>query len=327
MVSPARQEAFKILMRVEDGAYASTLLLNTDGKPEDRRLTQEIVLGVLRNYRLLDHYLEIISGRDLQRFDPEVTYALRIGAYQLLYLDRIPPSAAVNESVKLVKLCRKASASGLVNAVLRKLASGRQRLFEVVVEPALRYSHPDWLYRSWVEHWGDEWAEALAAANNETPPVMFRFNPLHPEVERGRKALEGFYTGSKLLPTACRLLEDAPKDTLNALIAEGICYIQDEASQLVASLVGAMPGETVLDLCAAPGGKTAALAAYMQNSGRLIATELHLSRAKTLAATLCRMHAVADVVCCDATAPALAIDFDRILVDAPCSGTGTLRRN
>lgn len=326
MVSPARHKALQILMRVQEGAYASILLLNTGlEKPEDRRLTHEIVLGVLRNYRLLDHYLTVVSGRKLDNFDREVVYALRIGAYQILYLSRIPPSAAVNESVKLVKLYRKTSASGLVNAVLRKLVACKQEL--QVVHPALKYSHPDWLYRSWVEQWGEQWAEALAAANNQTPAVMFRFNPLHPEVEQGRRALQGLYTSSKLLPTAYKLVEDSAKEVLNNLASAGICYIQDEASQFVASLVGAMPGETVLDICAAPGGKTTALAAYMQNRGRLIAAELHPARAKTLAETLSKMRAVAEVVCCDATALALNLDFDRILVDAPCSGTGTLRHH
>lgn len=328
MVSSARQEAYRILMRVEEGAYASTLLAGTKLiRPEERRLAQEIVLGVLRNYRLIDHHLATVSARDLERLDVEVRQVLRIGAYQLLYLSRIPPSAVVNESVKLVKFCRKASASGLVNAVLRRLAEYRDSLSEPA-EPALRYSHPDWLYANWVDSWGAKWVEALVAANNETPPVTFRFNSLHPEVESGRKVLEGLYEAGSLRPQACKLLETSPREPLLSLASQGICYIQDEASQFIAALLGARPGEDVLDLCAAPGGKTTALAAETNNSGRLIACELHPARAKLLAETARRMRAKVEVVCCDAVLELpFNMSFDRILVDAPCSGTGTLRRN
>ncbi|MCS6886423.1 MAG: 16S rRNA (cytosine(967)-C(5))-methyltransferase RsmB [Acidobacteriota bacterium] len=329
-VSPARRLALEILRQIEKGARASSALANLRAdKPVDRRLATELVMGVLRNYRLLDYLIERFSTKKVDKFDAEVRLALRLGTYQLFCLDKVPEAAAVNESVNLTKLHCK-SAAGLVNAILRKLSENKTHLAKDIIKlaPPIKYSHPDWLYERWQRFWGKE-AEAIAAANNQTPQVTFRFNLLHPEVEQAMKTLEGLYEPGRLLSSACRLLPDAQRELLDSFVSKGACYIQDEASQFVAELVDARPGQTVLDLCAAPGGKTTLLAARMCNVGRLIACESDRSRFEILAAAVRRMQAKVELYCCDATAelPFEGIFFDRILVDAPCSGTGTLARN
>ncbi|MBI4851801.1 MAG: 16S rRNA (cytosine(967)-C(5))-methyltransferase RsmB [Acidobacteria bacterium] len=346
-VSPARLVVFEILRRVSlEDAFATNLLTSTltqNLSSLDRSLAQEIVLGILRHQRYIDFLLAKISSCNLAKLDLEVLLSLRIGFYQLLYLTRIPTHAIVNDSVNLVKLNKKASASGLVNAVLRKIANSvnlkklpkieNPTSLDTYQQIALVNSHPDWLVKRWIERYGVDWTKSLAEANNKTPLVYFRVNSLKTSksslldkfTEVGLKA-----DNSSLLKDAFLLISDSNHKLLD-FASQGLIHIQDLASQLVVQLVEAKAGMKVFDVCAAPGGKTTAIAAQMGNQGLIIAGDLHLNRVKLIKETANRLGAkIILPICYDARAN-LPIDskclFDRVLIDAPCSGTGTLRHN
>ena len=403
-VSPARAAAFEILLRTEStGAYASELLHSsrwTKLSPADHGLLTELVMGVLRWRSLLDTRIAEHSAQPLPKLDLEVLTALRLGAYQLLFLDRIPTHAAVNESVELVKQARKRSATGMVNAVLRKVGRGN-------APGADDFSaHPQWLVERWTRTYGAEVARKICDYGNSAPKQTIRISTLQSNVgtaalgcprdegpvDKGigkdidRRTLVGQPRAAvptravvdgqseAAVPTLAsvdgqpearaRIIDSHPSKTakggapsslesgnLDQLGAAGIrvepgkllataltvtsgditqtkafrerrLIIQDEASQLVALLVG--KSKTILDCCAAPGGKTRIMAEQNPDSV-VVAMELHPHRA-----VLLRRLVPADnvrVIAADARQIPLANKFDRVLVDAPCSGTGTLARN
>jgi 16S rRNA (cytosine967-C5)-methyltransferase len=306
---------------------------------EDRALAQEIVLGVLRWQRALDYFIELETGRAAERFDLPVLIALRIGLYQIRYLDRVPRRAAVNESVNLVKRARVASAAGLVNAVLRKAAS---RLHETpgqnVADPleraSVELSHPLWMLERWQAAFGEEETRRLALANNSPAPTAFRVNTLRTSVDEalGYLKLEGVTARESDIAPGAFVIVEGPSAIVNRAARQGLIYVQDEASQLVSILLDVEPGHRVLDLCAAPGSKSSHIAALAEDKAWIVSCDLHHHRLATLIAT-CRRLGInsIDALALDATralpfseyAPA----FDRVLVDAPCSGTGTLRGN
>ncbi len=297
MVSPARAAAFEILRLVERGGYAADLLYSRTASLDSRDagLAAEIVLGSLRFRGQLDFLIGHLSGRPAASLDPEVRIALRMAIHQIRHLDRVPAHAAVSESVELVKRARKRSAAPLVNAVLRK--ANREAM--AWPDRAVELSHPAWLLDRWERQYGCETADKIARANLVTPETYVRV-PQRPLAD----AFE-----PTELPSCYRVTAGRP---------EGL-RIQDIGSQSIVPLLDLRPGQSFLDLCAAPGNKTAQA---LESGVRAVACDIHLSR-------LVDMKALgAELVALDGTQPLPFRDrFERILVDAPCSGTGTLGRN
>lgn len=341
-VSPARKIAFEILLQVDAGQAFATDLLQARQvsalSERDRGLATEIVMGVLRWRGEIDHRLQKLSGKSPKSLDGEVSTALRIGVYQIAFLEKIPKSAAVNESVELTKLSRKRSAAGLVNAVLRKCEPEKlvQRMSGSLPDaPALlasiRRSVPAWMLERWERNFGVEAATRLAWAATQLPPATLRISTSTPEPDEVVRKLEEKGSVIRRGKFASRaLIADAGEGAASRL-AEGLgLAIQDEASQLVPELAGVRVSERVLDLCAAPGMKTSLLADAV-GDGLLVDCDASARRLETLQKLLPRLTANAAavrVVRLDATQPLpFGQQFDRILVDAPCSGTGTLARN
>lgn len=339
-VSPARRAASEILRRVEDeGAFAAPLLANLPDtlSAEDRALCYELTLGVLRRQLWLDRALEYFSGRQAGKLDAPVRRALRLGLFQLRFLSRVPAHAAVNESVNAAHASGFRSAAPFINAVLRRAT--REPDFDpaaLVEDPlekiAVETSHPPWLIRRWAEAFGAEEAAAFARANNDTAPASFRLNTFDSTSDSLLVSLRAAgveVTPSKVAPDGLRV-EGGSGSALRPLAGLGLVYMQDEASQLVAHVVGALPGERVLDACAAPGSKTTHIAALADDRAHVVAGELHAHRLRLLAET-CRGLGARSVSVVGLNAEAaLPFDdgaFDRVLVDAPCTGTGTLRHN
>lgn len=325
-VSSARAAALEILLRVEKtDAYASELLHSSrlNALPSaDHGLLTEIVLGVLRWRSVLDERIAPHLTQPITKLDIEVLTALRLGAYQLLFLDRVPTHAAVNESVELVKQARKRSAAGMVNAVLRKIPappahSVSQNTRNKGGATAIA-AHPAWLVERWTKAYGRERTEGICAYDQLTPRTAVRLDgpALVAELKREGVALE---PGRLLAKTFLVAHGDITK---TKAFQERRLIIQDEASQLVASLAG--EGKLLLDCCAAPGGKTRILA-EKNPQATVIAMELHPHRA-TLLKNLVSSDNVR-VIAADVRTIPLSTRFDRVLVDAPCSGTGTLARN
>jgi 16S rRNA (cytosine967-C5)-methyltransferase len=305
-VAPARRAAYDVVLRVfEDDAYAdrafAAAALALDAR--DRALAQQIAYGTVQRVRALDFGIETLGRRPVRKLDPPVRAALRLGAFQLAYLDRVAVHAAVNESVELVRGARLERAVPFTNAVMRRLAAGLRELLEGLPDGPLKHSYPDWIYETWRRDWGEEEALALMCAQNEAPETVVR-------LLRGQ--IDGEPTD---VPGAWRV------DRVDArALAEGRIWPQSRGSQLAGLAVGAQPGERVLDLCAAPGGKATMLA------GEVVAVELHEGRARELEENVRRLGATnVRVVNADGLAlPAELDGFDRALVDAPCSGLGVL---
>ena len=329
-ISPARVAAFDILLRVEtQDAYASELLhsaLLDRLSSLDRGLTTEIVMGVLRWRSKLDDEIAAASSRPLAKLDAEVLTALRIAAYQLTLLTRIPPSAAINESVELVKRARKTSAAPFANAVLRKLAgtgplSVAAEFDATDANVAREYAHPKWLVERWTRQFGIEAAFKVCQYDQAEPAPSLRFEEASAEAELKAEKID--LSPGGILTSARMLLDcDVSYLTRTAVFREGRVVIQDEGSQLVALLVG--HGSRILDCCAAPGGKTAVLAAR-NPTAEIVAVELHPHRADLLRKRV--RAANVRVIQADALQLPVEGQFDRILADVPCSGTGTLARN
>ena len=312
MISPARRAAFETLLRVfEDGAFADRALRGAvEGLDDrDRQLARRLAYGTVQRVRTVDHAVEALGRRRVNRLDPPVRAALRLGAYQLGFLDAVPRYAAVNESVELVRDARLERAVAFTNAVLRRLADGLKPLLDALpestpAEAALAHSYPDWVAETWWRDLGRDGALALMRAQNEPAETVVR-------LVRGE--IDG--APDPEIPGAWhvdRVDEEA--------LAEGRIWPQSRGSQLAGLAVGSRAGERTLDLCAAPGGKATMLA------GDVVAVEVNEARARELEANVARLGAKnVTVVRGDGRdLPAELAGFDRALVDAPCSGLGVL---
>jgi 16S rRNA (cytosine967-C5)-methyltransferase len=341
-VSPARSAAFEVLRRVEEeGAFASVVLAHAgDGlRVEDRALCYELTLGVLRWQLWLDCVIGHYAGRDTATIDAPVRRALRLGLYQLRFLSRVPQSAAVNESVNLAHATGQRASVGFVNAVLRRAT--REPEFDPATlardeleRISIATSHPAWLVARWAAEFGASEAELIARANNRTPPVAFRVNTLRAdERELIAKLCETGVevTASKIAEGAWRVAAGTGGEALRALASGGVVYTQDEASQLAGRAVGACAGERVLDVCAAPGSKATQIAVLTNDRALVVACDVYEHRLRTIVESA-RRQGIENIltVALDAEeSPLPFVDgsFDRVLVDAPCTGTGTLRHN
>ena len=310
-ISPARRAAYEVLRRVfEDDAYADRALRTAVSglDDRDRALAQRLAYGAVQRVRTLDHAIETLGRRRVHKLDAPVRAALRLGAYQLAYVDGVPRYAAVNESVELVRRAGLHRAVAFTNAVLRVLADDMESLLAELPEgtareAALKHSYPDWVAETWWRDLGAEGALALMRAQNEPGELVVR-------LVRGE--IDGEPTD---VPGAWRL---ARID--EAALADGRIWPQSRASQLVGLAVGAREGERTLDVCAAPGGKATMLA------GEVVAVDVNEARARELEEMARRLGAsnVRVVVADGRDLPAELKDFDRALVDAPCSGLGVL---
>jgi 16S rRNA (cytosine967-C5)-methyltransferase len=306
-ITPARAAAYEVVRRVfEEDAYADRALRSaSEGLDErDRALARQLAFGTVQRVRTLDHAIETLGKRPVRKLDAPVLAALRLGAYQLGFLGGVPRYAAVNESVELVRRARLERAVPFANAVLRRVGDGIERLLAELPEGPLKHSYPDWIWDVWRRDLGEKRALSLMRAQNEPPPVVVRH-------VRGQTP-DGSATD---IPGAYEV-ERVDAEAL----ARGEIWPQSRGSQLAGLVVGSQPGERVLDVCAAPGGKTAMLA------GEVVAVEANESRARELAENLGRLGRD-DVRVVHADGRDLPPDltgFDRALVDAPCSGLGVL---
>ena len=319
--SPARRAAFRVLRRVfEQDAFADQALhAEADGlDARERAFARQLVFGTVQRRRALDHVVSSLTGA--KTLDPPIRAALRLGAFQLLFLDGVPAHAAVAESVELVKRRR---GSGLVNAVLRRAAREGAGILDAADE-AVRESYPDWLAQLWRDAYGAETAARLMRRLNEPAELALRANRLKTTAEELAAAIGGTVAGPEW-PDA--VLPGGPFDAHGHPLWHAGHYMpMSRSSQRVAPFLGPQPGERVLDLCAAPGGKTTHLAALMQGEGEVVSVERHPGRAEQLRTTAARMGAaIVDVQVGDAAELRRDGPFDRVLADPPCSGLGTLQ--
>jgi 16S rRNA (cytosine967-C5)-methyltransferase len=334
-VSQARIAVFEILQKIEkEKAFSSNLLplYEETLAPKDRALCHELTLGVLRRQIRLDKIIEKLISKKLENFDSAVRTALRLGLYQILYTDKIPHFAAINESVNLVHRAKKRSAAGLVNAVLRRSTREPIELDfgDETERISVERSHPRWLTEKWIAQFGIEAAENLIAANNETPGLVFRLT--EKSDEKTVETLEKFgleIIESPIVSGAYRV--STSNEMLRLFADDGKIYFQDEASQMVANAVNLGARESFLDVCASPGSKTTLIAnSRFQISNLFAAGDFYEHRVKILQEN-CRRQAVdsVQIIRYDAEKPLPFANesFDVALVDAPCSGTGTIRHN
>ena len=307
----------------------------------DRALTATIVTGTLRWQRTLDHLIAHVANRPLSKLDAAVVVIARLSVFQILHLDRVPASAVVDDAVNLTRTAKLPSAAGFVNALLRSTLRQRHRLplperpatIDARREDALGYlgitlSHPDWLAARWLDRWGFEQTERWMQFNNRPAPLTLRANRLRASREMVQRALDT----EDVITEQTRYAPDGLVVTSGNPLrrpGDGTFLVQDEASQLVALTLNAQPGERILDLCASPGGKTVAIAASMNDSGLLVASDVRPKRVALMRDTI-RLSGATHVslvqVPMERGLPFAPV-FDRVIVDAPCSGLGTLRRD
>lgn len=343
-MSSVRAAALQVLLAIERGHTTLAAELdrahrNLDDE-RDRALLVELSTGTLRWQAALDALLAQRIKRPIAKLDPPVRAALRLGAYQLEHLDRVPAHAVVHESVSLVRRHVGESATGFVNAVLRSLQRGRASV-RLPENPGAsgsrqdqrRYltttlSHPAWLVERWLDRWGFEATAAWCDFNNGAPAVSIRPRGglSRDQLLEMLRAADVDAAPSRLVPTSLRLAAGTLGRIPPALRLQMI--VQDEGSQLVALRAGARPGERVLDLCASPGGKTMMLREAVGRAGEVVACDFRPARVALLERTLASQHAAASIVRLNAALPLPFRDaFDRVLLDAPCSGLGTIRRD
>ena len=341
MKQSARITALRVLVSCRsNGAWADAALkaqISRNGlSGPDAALCSRIVYGVMQHQMLLDFYIGAYCSQKPDHLQPPLLEILRIGAYQILFLDKIPDSAAVNTSVELAKLSKRGQASGLVNAVLRKISQNKESLPPIpdrneIQRLSIQYSHPKWLTKRMVTLLGREEAERFLASNNEIAPLTIQVNPLKTTTESLTEELR--QAGIEVHPHAWvpDCLELSGTGDLTALPAfrDGKFLVQDPAARLVSLIANIRPGLKVLDVCAAPGGKSLSAAFAMTGQGDILSCDLHENKLKRIQESADRLGA--DIITTRAAdgrvfQPEWEAAFDVVLVDAPCSGLGIIRK-
>lgn len=338
----ARLEALKILHRIDEDSAFSNILLNNlfkneNIKPRDKAFIAELVYGSVKAKKRLDWVIEQFTGRNVGDIAPWIRNILRLGVYQILYLERVPESATCNESVKLAKMFGHKGTVGFVNAVLRNIVRKKKQIKYPSVEEdpvefiSILYSHPDWLVKKWIDAFGVRNTISLCDFNNKTPPIVIRTNTLkiNRKELKTRLCYEGVETvESDLVPEALILQTGTDLQKLNSF-QEGLFQVQDISSMLVAHALTPEPGQFVIDSCAAPGGKSTHISQLMSDTGRIIAGELHPRKANLINENARRLE-INNIEIIRGDVREWIGEYwgqaARVLVDAPCSGTGVLNR-
>jgi 16S rRNA (cytosine967-C5)-methyltransferase len=346
VIAPARLAAYRTLLAVDAGTVdlADALARSRASLHDerDRALAGEIAVGTLRWQGAFDSVIGAFAKRPIARLDAEVLTILRMSTFQLLHLDRVPASAIVDDAVELARKAGKTSAAGFVNAVLRRVSRERAALPLPPAPPSpsreavldylsVTLSHPRWLMARWLDRYGYDAARAWVRFNNEAAPLTLRANTLTTTRTALAAQLQAFdvVTGPTSF-AADGLVVRSGNPLLTSIARDGLFVVQDEASQLVGAFVGVSEGQVVFDACAAPGGKTTQMAAAMKNTGLIVAADVRGRRVDLLGRTIAESTATCvDVIRADAREPLPFRDdiFDVALVDAPCSGLGTIRRD
>jgi 16S rRNA (cytosine967-C5)-methyltransferase len=327
----ARQVAFRVVRRVSDGAYADRAFRAEAARarltPSDRAFAQQLAYGTVQRRMTLDHVIGRLSDRPLSKLDPPLLDSLRLGVYQLLFMGSVPDHAAVAETVELAKAAKGAGFK-FANAVLRRATREARAILESLDDSdpaaaAIRHSHPQWIVELWWQSLGREETLALLEANNRSAEDAVRVNALVAEPDATARQIPASHS-DPAIPEA--LVLDAPFDIEGSdLFREGAITPQSRASMLVARTLDPRPGESVLDMCAAPGTKTTHAAALTSGRGQITAIEANPARADELRANCARLHADSVAVIVE-DARLVEGQFDRVMLDAPCSNLGTLAR-
>jgi 16S rRNA (cytosine967-C5)-methyltransferase len=338
----ARQLAWQILRQIQGGAFADVALdrgLNgSDLSGRDRNLATELVYGSLRRRRTLDALIDQLAQKTAKQQPPELRLMLHLGLYQLRYLDQIPSSAAVNTTVDLAKQNGFAGLAGFVNGLLRQYLRTPElniATADPVTQIGIEHSFPDWIVQVYLEQFGREATAQLCAWFNQPPPIDLRINTGKTTIAVVQMQMQTVGIASQRvphLPQALRLIEHAGAIQNMPEYAEGHWIVQDSSAQLVAYLLDPQPGETIVDACAAPGGKTLHIAELMQDRGMVWAVDRTASRLKKLQQNIDRLgyHSIQIKTADSRDIPEFAapeFGCDRVLIDAPCSGLGTLHRH
>lgn len=336
-----RKAALEILLRVEKEKSYSNLLLNARIKEEnysgqDAAFLTTLVYGVLENLICLDFFISNFAKRNASKMQPKLLNILRIGAYQLIYLDRVPASAAVGESVKLAKSCGASFASGFVNAVLREISRNLENLpypdkkSDLKRYLHVRYSCPHWLLDKWINEYGIENAEGILKGLEERPKVILRVNTIKITSCKLQELLEqdGISVSTLDFPKDALIASKLPDLRHNKAFLSGFFTVQNTASQICCAAAGAKPGDTVIDMCAAPGGKSFTLAFIMQNKGSILSLELYENRLGLIKEGAGRLNIdIIKTAQNDSSKHNDLLPFaDLVLCDVPCSGLGVIGR-
>lgn len=338
----ARQVALHVLNEVyQKGAYANIALVRELGRhslsDQERRFATELVYGSIKAGETLDWIIGHYVSRPLTKMAPVIRNILRLGMYQLFFLTKIPASAACNEAVETAKRYGHAGTVKFVNAVLRSAVREPEKIVypDVAKQPAtalaLRYCHPEWIVKRWIKRLGVEATEELCRKNNETPLLSFRTNTL--KLDRAaavaRLTAEGAVVETSAWTPEGIVCHAHPALSTLATLQEGLVQVQDESSMLVAHVLKPQPGEFIIDACSAPGGKATHIAALMNNTGRVLANDMYEHKLALIEDNASRLGLTnLETLLSDATTlgERYAEAADRVLVDAPCSGLGVLRR-